>query len=115
MTITPTSTDGHNYIIMAIDYFTKWAKAMPTLNCKSETTTRFFFNHVVSRFGVPQQIVLDHSKHFEDAVWSELSTMFRFEHQFSSSYYPQGNGQVEVVNKIIKTMLQRMVGKHKTN
>jgi len=38
-----------------------------------------------------------------------------FEHQYSSSYYPQGNGQVEAVNKILKTMLQRMVNKHKTN
>ena len=41
--------------------------------------------------------------------------MLKFEHQYSSSYYPQGNGQVEAVNKIIKTMLQRMVGNHKTN
>ena len=38
-----------------------------------------------------------------------------FEHQYSSSYYPQGNGQVEAVNKILKTMLQRTVNKHKTN
>ena len=41
--------------------------------------------------------------------------MLNFEHQYSSSYYPQGNGQVEAVNKIIKTMLQRMVRNHKTN
>ena len=41
--------------------------------------------------------------------------MLKFEHQYSSSYYPQGNGQVEAVNKIIKTMLQWMVGNHKIN
>ena len=41
--------------------------------------------------------------------------MLKFEHQYSSYYYPQGNGQVEAVNKIIKAMLQWMVGNHKTN
>ena len=60
-------------------------------------------------------MVSDQGTHFEDIVWTELSTKFKFEHQYSSSYYPQGNGQVEVVNKIIKTMLQNMVGNHKTN
>eukprot|EP00253_Pinus_taeda_P036332 PITA_36332 len=53
MTCNPTSTGGHGYIIVAVDYFTKWAEAMPTLNNSGETTTLFFFNHVVSRFSVP--------------------------------------------------------------
>ena len=78
---------------------------MPTFNYKVETMTHFFFNHVISCFGVPQQIISDHGKNFEFFVWTKISTMFKFEHQFSSSYYPQGNGQVEAVKKIIKTML----------
>ena len=41
--------------------------------------------------------------------------MLKFEHQYSSTYYPQGNDQVEAIRKILKTMLQRMVDKHKTN
>eukprot|EP00253_Pinus_taeda_P032671 PITA_32671 len=53
MTCNPTSVGGHGYIIVAVDYFTKWAEAMPTLNNSSETAALFFFNHVVSRFGVP--------------------------------------------------------------
>ena len=48
-------------------------------------------------------------------IWRELSLLLGFEHQYSSSYYPQGNGQVEAVNKILKTILQRTVDKHKTN
>ena len=53
MTCNLTSAGGHGYIIFAVDYFTKWAEAMPTLNNSGETATLFFFNHVVSRFGVP--------------------------------------------------------------
>ena len=106
MTCNPTSSDGHKYIIMVIDYFTKWVEVIPTFNCKDDTTTRFFFNHVITCFGVPQQIVLDHGSHFENIVWIDISTLLKFEQQCSFAYYPQGNRQVEVVNKILKTMLQ---------
>jgi len=53
MTCNPTSTRGHGYIIVVVDYFTKWAEAMPTLDNTGETATLFFFNHVVTRFGIP--------------------------------------------------------------
>ena len=115
MTINHVLANSHKYIIMEFDYFTKWAEAMPTFDCKSETMACFFFNHVISRFGVPKQLVSNHGKHFEDSIWTRLSTMLKFKHQYSYSYYPQGNDQVEEVNKIIKKMLQRMVGNHKTN
>ena len=86
MTINPVSANGNKYIIMAVDYFTKWEEAMPTFDCKAETTARFLFNHVISRFGVPKQLVSDHWAHFQDAIWAELSTMLKFKHQYSSSY-----------------------------
>eukprot|EP00253_Pinus_taeda_P021009 PITA_21009 len=60
MTSNPTSTEGHGYIIVAVDYFTKWAEVMPTLNNNGEMTALSFFNHVVSRFSIPQAIVTDH-------------------------------------------------------
>ena len=41
--------------------------------------------------------------------------MLHLDHEWSSPYYPQANGQVESINQILKTMLQRMVGKHKSN
>ena len=111
----PTSANGHKYIVVAVDYFTKWAEAMPTFNCTAETAARFFFNHVITRFRIPKQLVSDHGSHFEDSVWRELSTFLKFQHQFSSAYYPQGNGQVKAVNKILKTILQRTVDRHKSN
>ena len=94
MTINPISANRHKYIIMAVDYFTKWAEAMPTFDCKAKTTAHFFFNHVSTWFDVRKQLVSDHGAHFKDALWDELSTMLKFEHQYSSSYYAQGNGQV---------------------
>jgi len=63
MTCNTHSTKGHGYMIIIVDYFTKWAKVMHTYNNTGKMTTYFFFNHVISSFGVPQEIVMDHGKH----------------------------------------------------
>lgn len=88
---------------------------MLTFNNTTATAAHFFLNHVITCFDVPKQLVSDHGSHFEDNMWHELASHLGFVHEFSSMYYSQGNGQVEVVNKILKTMLQRIVNKHKTN
>lgn len=102
----PPYVNNHNYIIMEVYYFTKWAEDMQMFNNIVATTTLFFSNHVIARFGVLKQLVSNHGWHFEDEVWHELSSLLGFQHQYSSSYYPQGNGQVDVVNNILKTILQ---------
>ena len=48
-------------------------------------------------------------------MMAELTSMLHLDHGRSSPYYPQANGQAESINHILKTMLQRMVGKHKSN
>eukprot|EP00253_Pinus_taeda_P017075 PITA_17075 len=115
VTCNPRSARGHGYIIVAVDYFTKWAEAMPTLSKDGHTATQFLFNHVISRFRVPQAIVIDHGKHFRNHMMVELTTQLGLRHDSSSPYYPQANGQVEAVNKVLVTMLQRTVSMHKSN
>jgi hypothetical protein len=63
MTCNPHSIGGHGYIIVVVDYFTKWAEAMPTFDNTGKTTT-FIFNHIVTRFGLPQAIITYHGSHF---------------------------------------------------
>jgi transposase InsO family protein len=73
------------------------------------------FNHIITRFGVPQAIVIDHGSHFQNQMMGELCTKLGFLHENSSPYYPQENGQVEAINKVLKTILQCMVGVNKTS
>ena len=73
MTCNPPSSRGNGYIIVIVDYFTKWAEAMPTFNNTGQTTTLFFFNHVIARFGVPQAIVTDHENHFRNHMMNQLT------------------------------------------
>jgi hypothetical protein len=56
----PHSAGGHGYIIVAVDYFTKWAKAMLKFHNTGKTATLLIFNHIIAHFGVPQDIVTDH-------------------------------------------------------
>ena len=74
----PTSARGHGYIIVAMDYFTKWAEAMPTYAEDCKTTSLFLFNHIIARFGVPQSIVTDHGSHFHNQMMEEMSSKPRF-------------------------------------
>lgn len=115
MTCNPTSAGGDGYIIVIVDYFTKWIEAMSTLNNNGEMASLFFFNHVVARFGVPQAIVTNHGSHFCNHMTAELIAKLGLSHDSSSHYYLQANGQVEAINKVLKRILQRMIGLHRQN
>jgi transposase InsO family protein len=105
MTCHPHLAGGHGYIIVAIDYFTKWAEVMSTFDNTRNTTTLFIFNHVIAHFGVPQAIVTDHSSQFRSFMMSELTENLGLHHDNSMPYYPQANGKVEAINKVLITML----------
>jgi hypothetical protein len=111
----PTSAGGHGYIIVAIEYFTKWAEAMPTFLNDGCTAALFLFNHIITHFGVPRAIFTDHGAHFKNHMMSELHGKLGFRQENSCPYYPQVNGQVEAINKVLKTMIQCMVGENKTS
>jgi hypothetical protein len=114
MTCNPHSVRGHGYIIVAMDYFTKWAEAMPTVDNTGKTATLLIFNHIITRFGIPKAIVTDHGSHFRNFMMSELTDKLGIRHENSTPYYPHANDQVEAINKILITMLPQIIGIHKT-
>ena len=102
VTCNPTSAGGHKYIIVAVDYFTKWVEAMPTFKADREIASFFVFNQIIAWFSIPKFIVTDHGIHFQNSMMTELTTMLGFRQEHSSSFYPQEKGQVEAVNKTLK-------------
>jgi hypothetical protein len=105
MDYNPTSIGGHQHIIVAMDYFTKWAEAMHIVKSDGKKKTFFLFNQIITRFGIQKEIVTDHGSHFQNELMKELALNMGFKHGHSSPYYPQANGKVEVVNKSLKTIL----------
>ena len=96
-TCNPPSTRGNRYIIVVVDYFTKWVEAMPTFKDDGETTTLFFLNQIIARFDVPREIVTDHGSHFQNQIMTELTSNLGLQQEHSSPYYPQENDQVEAI------------------
>eukprot|EP00253_Pinus_taeda_P029030 PITA_29030 len=90
--------------VVTVSPFAKWGIDYMTCNPRSAGGHR-----------VPQAIVIDHIKHFRNHRMTELTTQLGLRHDSSTLYYPQANGQVEDVNKVLVTMLQRTVGMHKSN
>jgi hypothetical protein len=111
--ISPSLGQGAWLHYCAIDYFMKWAEVMPTFDNTGRTEALFIFNHIIAWFDVPQAIVTDHSSHFRNFMMSKLTKKLGLRHENSTPYYPQANDQVEAINKILITMLQRMIGIHK--
>jgi len=105
ITCNPHSAGGHAYIILAVDYFTKWAEAMPTFEADDKTAAIFVFNHIISRFGVSQAIITDHGRHFRNIMMTKLTNQLGLHHDSSTPYYPQANGLVEAINKVLVIMI----------
>jgi transposase InsO family protein len=88
---------------------------MPTFKYDGETATLFFFNQIIARFNILREIVTDHGSHFQKQMMTKLTSNLGLRQEHSSPYYPQVNGQVEDVNKSLKTILQRMINLEKSN
>jgi hypothetical protein len=88
ITCHPASARGHHYIILAVEYFTKWVKAMSKFSNDGEKTALFIFNQIVARFDISKEIVIDHGSHFQRKMMSELTSILGFKQENSSPYYP---------------------------
>jgi hypothetical protein len=96
------------YIIVATDYMTKWAEARAVRKADARSTARFIYEHVITRFGCPIELVTDRGTHFINEVITELLGKFMIIHRKSTPYYPRGNGQAESTNKILSGILTKI-------
>ena len=72
-----------------MDYFTKWAEAMPTVKSDGETAAHFVFNQTISRFGIPRDLVADHGSHFQSRIMEELASNLGYKQEHSSLTTPK--------------------------
>jgi hypothetical protein len=80
----PTLVGGDGYIIVVVEYFTKWAEDMPTFIDDGKNISLFIFNHINTRFRFLQAITIDHSSHFRNHMMVELRENLGFHHENSS-------------------------------
>ena len=95
----PVTQNGNRYIIVAVDYFSRWPEAQPLKEANANTVANFLYREIICRFGAPQVLQSDRGTHFLNQVIKELTEKFRIKHSLSSPYHPQSNGLVERFNR----------------
>jgi hypothetical protein len=102
------------FLVVAIDYFTKWVEAEPLATITERNIQNFIWKAVICRFGIPRVLVSDNGKQFNNPRFRQFSQELGIHNHYSSPGHPQANGQVEVTNrsllKLIKTRLEGAKG-----
>ncbi|KAL5791763.1 hypothetical protein ACOSP7_000357 [Xanthoceras sorbifolium] len=104
----PTSF-GYNYILVAVDYVSKWVEALATRTNDSAMVVSFLREMIFARFGTPRAIISDGGSHFCNRSFAALLKKYNISHKVTTPYHPQTSGQVEVSNRQIKQILEKMV------
>ena len=110
----PISPMSHkkNYILVCTDYVTKWVEEKSLFRATEKSIVEFIYEDIFTRFGVPHEIVTDQGTQFTSKMMRELTEKYGIKHCKSSPYHPQDNGQVESTNKVLETILTKIVQLH---
>ncbi|GJX56725.1 reverse transcriptase domain-containing protein [Tanacetum coccineum] len=108
------SSRGNKYILVAVDYLSKWveAKALPTNDARVVCK---FLKTLFSRFGAPRAIISDRGTHFCNDQFTKVMLKYGVTHRLSTAYHPQTSRQVEVSNRGLKRILERTVGENRAS
>lgn len=106
--INPPSSLRHKWILTSIDYFTKWIEFL-SLKDSNETSVLNFYQDIVPRFGVPDSIIFDNALDFVDVKILEWDLRNNIYLNTSYNYFPHGNGQAKLTNKIWIWIIRRII------
>ncbi|MCO5614966.1 hypothetical protein L7F22_069252 [Adiantum nelumboides] len=107
--VKPTSSRDNRYILVAIDYCTKWVEVVALKDNKAAGVAKFLYHNIMTRFGCPIELVNDRGTHFLNEVIQELTKTHMILHKKSTPYHPQANKQAESSNKILVKILKKIV------
>ena len=95
------------YLLVGMDYFTKWVEAEPLANIRDVNAKRFVWRNIVTRFGVPRTLISDNGLQFDSKAFRRYCCELGIANRYSTPAYPQGNGQAEASNKVIVNGLKK--------
>ena len=104
----PTAPAQKKLLLVTIDYFNKWIKAEAFASIKDKDVVQFVWKNFVYRFGIPQSIVIDNGPQFDNDVCKNFCHELKIRNLYSTSWYPQSNGQAEASNKALLIALKKV-------
>ena len=110
----PTALRQLKFLVVGINYFTKWVEAEPLATITEKSIRTFVWRNIICRYGILRVLVLDNGKQFDNSAFRDFCLDLGIKNHYSSPAHLQANGQVEVTNrtllKIIKTRLEGAKG-----
>jgi transposase InsO family protein len=100
------------YILVCIEYVTKWVEGKSLYSANEQSVVDFLFKDIFTHFGVPREIVTDQGTQFTSNLVKYITKKYHIKHRKSSPYHPQANGQVESTNKMIEVILTKTIHLH---
>ena len=107
--IYPPSLKGHRFVLVAMDYFTKWTEGVPLKNMTHKEVIKFITEHIIHRFGIPQTLTTDQGTSFVSEEVREFAELYKIKLLNSSPYYAQANGQAESSNKTLIKLIKKKI------
>lgn len=95
----PSTTSGNRFILVVVDYFTRWPEAYAIPNQKARTIAQKLVDEWVCRYGVMQMLHTDKGKNFESRIFKEMTDILGIKKTRTTPYHPQSDGLVEIMNR----------------
>ena len=93
--------------MIGTDYFTKWVEAEPLANIRDVDAKQFIWKNIITRLRVPHTLISHNGLQFDNKSFRRYCCDLGITNRYSTSTYPQGNGQAKAVNKVIVNGLKK--------
>ena len=103
----PKAAGNKRYLLVDINYFTKWVEAEHLANIRGMDAKKFFWKNIVTWFEVPHALISNNGLQFDSKAFRRYCCELGITSRYSTPTYPQGNGQAEAVNKVIVNKLKK--------
>ena len=94
------------FIVVVVDYLTKWAKAEPLATITEQKVRNFVWRAIICRFGISRALVSNNGKQFDNPKFRDFCAKLGIRNYYSSPAHPQSNGQAEVTIRTLKAALK---------
>jgi hypothetical protein len=107
--IHPWSSNGHRFVLVATDYFTKWTEVVPLKNVTHKEVIEFIMEHIIQRFDIPETFTMDQGTSFTSGQVHEFADSYKIKFLNSSPYYAQANSQAKSSNKTLIKLIKKKI------
>jgi len=108
----PKTAKGNKYLLVMVDYLSKWAEAFPLPKDNAEAVAEKFVEEVICRFGAPKILLTDRGKQFTGKLMTEVNRLLGIRKDTTTAYHPQTDGLVERFNHTLIDMIAKFVAGH---